>query len=102
MDETPTPSVDPASAPGPQPAPPTAAAQAHGHGLAYSLLAVFLAALVFGGWGLWTVFAPRPGDARAQLAAQAARNATAWRCTSCTWKGSRAAPGISSPRSPRT
>jgi hypothetical protein len=76
MDETPTPSVDPASAPGPQPAPPTAAAQAHGHGLAYSLLAVFLAALVFGGWGLWTVFAPRPGDARAQLAAQAARIAT--------------------------
>jgi hypothetical protein len=73
MDETPTPSVDPARAPGPQPAPPTAAAQAHGHGLAYSLLAVFLAALAFGGWGLWTVFAPRPGDARAQLAAQAAR-----------------------------
>lgn len=59
MDETPTPSVDPA--------------RAHGHGLAYSLLAVFLAALVFGGWGLWTVFAPRPGDARAQLAAQGAR-----------------------------
>lgn len=73
MDETPTPSVDPARAPGPQPAPPTAAALAHGHGLAYSLLAVFLAALVFGGWGLWTVFAPRPGDARAQLSAQAAR-----------------------------
>jgi hypothetical protein len=73
MDETPTPSVDPASAPGSQPAPSTAAAQAHGHGHAYSLLAVFLAALVFGGWGLWTVFAPRPGDARAQLATQAAR-----------------------------
>lgn len=73
MDETPTPSVDPARASGPQPAPPTAAAQAHGHGLAYSLLAVFLAALAFGGWGLWTVFAPRPGDARAQLSAQAAR-----------------------------
>ena len=77
MDETPTPSVDPAGAPAPQPLPPPApdasAAHAHGHGLAYSLLAVFLAALAFGGWGLWTVFAPRPGDARVQLAAQAAR-----------------------------
>jgi hypothetical protein len=50
MDETPTP--------------------AHGHGLAYALLAVFLAALAFGGWGVWTVLAPRPGDARAQLSAQ--------------------------------
>jgi len=72
MDETPTPSVDPAGAP----APDASAAHAHGHGLAYSLLAVFLAALAFGGWGLWTVFAPRPDDARAQLAAQGARIAT--------------------------
>ena len=46
---------------------------AHGHGLAYALLAVFLAALAFGGWGLWTVLAPRPGDARAQLSAQRER-----------------------------
>lgn len=45
----------------------------HGHGLVYSLLAVFLAALVFGAWGLWTVVAPRPGDARSQLSAQRAR-----------------------------
>ena len=45
----------------------------HGHGLVYSLLGVFLAALAFGAWGLWTVFAPRPGDARAELAAQRAR-----------------------------
>ena len=66
MDETPTPSVDSGRAP-------QAATHAHGHGLAYSLLAVFLAALAFGGWGLWTVFAPRPGDARAQLSAQGAR-----------------------------
>ena len=73
MDETPTASVDPARTQGPQPASPAAATHSHGHGLAYSLLAVFLAALAFGGWGLWTVFAPRPGDARAQLSAQAAR-----------------------------
>jgi hypothetical protein len=46
---------------------------AHGHGLAYALVAVFLGALVFGGWGLWTAFAPRPGDPHAQLAAQQAR-----------------------------
>lgn len=52
MDETPTP---------------------HGHGLAYALLALFVAALAFGGWGAWTVFAPRPGDARAQLSTQRAR-----------------------------
>jgi hypothetical protein len=80
MDETPTPSANPASAPPPPPPPAAAAAaqamHAHGHGLAYSLLAVFLAALAFGGWGLWTVFAPRPGDVRAQLSAQRERIAT--------------------------
>jgi len=54
MDETPTPA-------------------AHGHGLVYALLAVFVAALAFGAWGLWTVFAPRPEDPRAQLEAQRAR-----------------------------
>ena len=48
----------------------------HGHGLAYALLAVFLAALAFGGWGLWTVFGPRPDDVRAQLSAQRDRIAT--------------------------
>jgi hypothetical protein len=36
----------------------------------YVVLAVFLAALAFGAWGLWTVFAPPPGDPRLQLAAQ--------------------------------
>ena len=74
MDETPTPSADSARPAAP---PPDAAADhpapAHGHGLAYALLAVFLAALVFGGWGLWTVLAPRPGDARAQLSPQRER-----------------------------
>ena len=75
MDETPIPSVAPDGTPAPHAPPPAASAAnaAHGHGLAYSLLAVFLAALTFGAWGLWTVFAPRPGDARAQLAAQGAR-----------------------------
>lgn len=50
-----------------------ATVHAHGHGLAYTLVAVFLAALVFGGWGLWTTFAPRPGNPRAQLETQQAR-----------------------------
>ena len=45
----------------------------HGHGLAYALVAVFLAALAFGGWGLWTAFGPRPNDARATIRAQAAK-----------------------------
>src|SRR3546814_5175963 len=35
---------------------------AHGHGLAYTLIGIFLAALLFGAWGLWAVFAPRPND----------------------------------------
>jgi hypothetical protein len=60
MDETPSPAVE-------------TPVHAHGHGLAYTLVAVFLAALVFGGWGLWTLFAPRTGDPRAQLAAQQSR-----------------------------
>jgi hypothetical protein len=60
MDETPSPATE-------------TPVHMHGHGLAYTLVAVFLAALVFGGWGLWTVFAPRPGDPRAQLAAQQSR-----------------------------
>ena len=63
MDEKPTPA----------PTPVPAATHGHGHGLVYALLAGFLAALAFGGWGLWTVFAPRPDDARAQLAAQRER-----------------------------
>jgi hypothetical protein len=46
---------------------------AHGHGLAYALVAVFLAALAFGAWGLWTTFGPRPQDARSVIATQGAR-----------------------------
>jgi hypothetical protein len=78
MDAKPDPSGDPARSAAPAPgADRTAHGQRlQGHGLAYSLLAVFLAALAFGGWGLWTVFAPRPHDARAQLAAQRERIAT--------------------------
>jgi hypothetical protein len=62
MDETPSPASD-------------TPAHAHGHGLAYTLVGVFLAALLFGAWGLWTTFAPRPGDPRAQLESQQARTA---------------------------
>ena len=39
-----------------------------GHGIAYALIALFLLALAFGGWGLWRMFAPAPGDARSQAA----------------------------------
>ena len=46
---------------------------AHGHGLAYTLIVVFLAALLFGAWGAWTLFAPRPNDMSAQLQAQRER-----------------------------
>lgn len=46
------------------------------HAVAYGLIAVFLLALVFGGWGLWKVFATGSGDPRAQLRAQQARIAT--------------------------
>lgn len=44
-----------------------------GHGLAYALIAVFLLALAFGGWGAWRVFMPAQGDPRAMLRAQQAR-----------------------------
>lgn len=40
------------------------------HGLAYALIAGFLLALAFGGWGLWTVLRPIPDDAPARLQAQ--------------------------------
>ena len=43
------------------------------HALAYALLGTFLAALAFGGWGLWTTFGPQPRDARATIRAQAER-----------------------------
>jgi hypothetical protein len=56
------------------PAPaPGADQQSHGHGLAYALIAVFLLALVFGGWGAWRVLVPPQGDARSLLRAQQAR-----------------------------
>ena len=50
-----------------------AATPAHGHGLAYALLALFLGALAFGGWGAWTTFGPQPRDARATIRAQGQR-----------------------------
>ena len=53
--------------------PPPYSPVAHGHGVAYALIAVFLLALAFGGWGVWTLLAPAPGDSRAQLRAQQAR-----------------------------
>ncbi len=38
-----------------------------------ALLLLVVAALAFGGWGLWRVFAPRPATSAEQLQAQAAR-----------------------------
>src|SRR3546814_16714786 len=46
---------------------------AHGHGLAYTLIGIFLVALLFGAWGLWAVFAPRPNDLGGQVRAQRER-----------------------------
>jgi hypothetical protein len=51
-------------------APVETATPSHGHGIAYALLAVFVAALAFGGWGAWTTFGPRPRDARATIRMQ--------------------------------
>lgn len=56
--------------------PPTAtpgSEHAHGHGVAYALIAAFLGALAFGGWGVWRVLAPRAGDTGPQLRAQEVR-----------------------------
>jgi hypothetical protein len=44
-----------------------------GHGLAYTVIVVFLLALAFGLWGLWTVAAPDPDDASARLELQRER-----------------------------
>lgn len=44
-----------------------------GHGLAYAVIAVFLFAMAFGIWGLWTVFAPQPDNPVAQLDSQRGR-----------------------------
>ena len=65
----PDPDAGPVTA-GPATAAGPAAAATHGHGLAYALVAMFLLALAFGGWGLWKVFAPSPDDPRTQLQAQ--------------------------------
>lgn len=56
-----------------QASPPGSEPQHHGHGLAYTVIAVFLAALAFGGWGLWTVLAPDPDDAGTRLETQRER-----------------------------
>ena len=52
----------------PEPVCETATAPTHGHGIAYALIAVFLLALAFGGWGLWRAVAPAPGNTRGQAA----------------------------------
>lgn len=58
----------------PPPAPtPPASEPPHGHGVAYALVLVFVAALAFGGWGVWRMVAPVQGDPRAQLREQGAR-----------------------------
>jgi hypothetical protein len=61
VDESPPPTIGPTGE------------HAHGHGVAYALIAIFLAALAFGGWGAWRVFVPVQGDARAQLRTQQGR-----------------------------
>jgi hypothetical protein len=66
------PSPPEASPPQPEHPPPHSPV-AQGHGVAYALIAVFLLALAFGGWGVWTLLAPAPGDTRAQLRTQQAR-----------------------------
>jgi hypothetical protein len=63
MDQ-PTPDAEP---------PATAPDRAHGHGVAYALIAVFVGALAFGGWGVWRAFAPVQGDPRALVRSQQAR-----------------------------
>ncbi len=64
MNEPETPPAEPA----------TPAPERHqGHGLAYTVIAVFLLAMAFGLWGLWTVLAPDPDDAAARLETQRER-----------------------------
>ncbi|WP_233263098.1 DUF6776 family protein [Cognatiluteimonas profundi] len=68
--------IQPSSGPpAPQTPAPASGADHHpeGHGLAYALIAVFLLALAFGGWGAWRVLMPPQGDPRAMLRAQQAR-----------------------------
>lgn len=44
------------------------------HGGTIAPIAILVAALAFGGWGLWQVLAPASGDPRAQLAARTREN----------------------------
>ena len=65
----------PSTAAVPEPEPAHAAAAtpaAHGssHRLLYALLAVFVASLAFGAWGVWRALSDAGGDPQSQLAAQ--------------------------------
>lgn len=44
--------------------------ETHDHRWAYALIAVFLLALAFGGWGAWKTFAPAPDNPARRLRAQ--------------------------------
>ncbi|MBP6798632.1 MAG: hypothetical protein KA124_11095, partial [Luteimonas sp.] len=64
----------PSTAAVPEPEPAHAAAAppaAHGssHRLLYALLAVFVASLAFGAWGVWRALSDAGGDPQSQLAA---------------------------------
>ena len=67
------PSPLPEASPEPAPPPPPHSPVAHGHGVAYALIAVFVLALGIGGWGVWQLLAPVPGDPSVQLRTQQAR-----------------------------
>ncbi|MCW5582242.1 MAG: hypothetical protein KIS72_12955, partial [Luteimonas sp.] len=70
LPETPVPGPAAAPAAASAPNPPPAAA---GHRWLYAVLAVFVASLAFGTWGLWRMLADAGTDPRAQLATQQAR-----------------------------
>ena len=58
--------------PAPRERPPDAV-PARGHALAWATLGLFVLALAFGVWGLWTVLAPAPDNAAVRLRSQQAR-----------------------------
>lgn len=70
-DEPVAPAPEPQAVPTTQAAKPADAAGA-GHRALYALLALLLAALLFGGWGLWRTFASGVDDPQAQLRRQQA------------------------------